>query len=102
MSNAAYNAPLRRGLKLALILAGHEMFGLRTSEIAKAANLPNSMVTRDLQALVEEGFVERLPSDENRWRLGPKLVQIAQAHVAGLARIERDLKEVAQRYSRTP
>lgn len=102
MSTGTYNAPLRRGLKLALILAGHEMFGLRVSEIAKAANAPDHMVLRDMQALEEEGFVERTPRDTERWRLGPKLIQIAQAHVAGLAKIDREMKEVAQRCARTP
>jgi DNA-binding IclR family transcriptional regulator len=102
MTRPAHNQPLRRGLKLALILAGHEMFGLRTSEIAKAANLPDHMITRDLQALLDEGFIERTPRDMERWRLGPKLIQVAQAHVAGLAKIDREMREVAQRCARDP
>jgi DNA-binding IclR family transcriptional regulator len=39
---------------------------------------------------------------EGRYRLGPAIVQLARAHEIDLARAERELAEMRQRYSRTP
>jgi DNA-binding IclR family transcriptional regulator len=100
--SAPDHAQTRRTLRIIVVLAGKEVFGLRTGEIAKAINELASTTTRVLAAMEHEGFCERLPNAEERWRLGPKLVQIAQAHVAGLATIERQISEVTNRYSRTP
>ena len=96
-------AQTRRALQIVLVLAGHEVRGLRTTEIAKALKLTaTSTATRDLQVMEDEGFVEHVPGDADKWRLGPKLVQIALAHMNGIARIEREINEVKQRFSREP
>lgn len=95
-------AQTRRALRTLLLLAGKETIGLRLSEVAKALDELPSTAARTLSALETEGFVERMPEADERWRLGPKLVQIAQAHVRGLSEAEQRIREVAQRYSRTP
>ena len=95
-------AQTRRAVQILLTLAGHEVRGLRTSEVAKSIHCIASTTTRDLQVLMDEGVVERVPDQADGWRLGPKLVQVAQAHVRGLARHRHELDEIEQRHSRTP
>lgn len=95
------NVPVRL-CKLIQILAGHEVEGLRNSEIAKAMNVSRSMVTRDLQALIDAGMAELVPGTTDRWRLGPKMIQIGLAHMEGMARLESRLQEIKQRYTRLP
>lgn len=92
----------RRFCRLVRLLAGKECEGLRPGEIATALNTHPSNITRDLQVLRDEGLVELVPGLEDRWRLGPTLVQIANAHVAGIARHQARLDEVRNRYSRVP
>lgn len=96
------NKNLRRACRYMLALGGHEVEGLRPKQIAEAVCASPSTVTRDLRVLLDEGFVERVPGMEDRWRLGPKLIQIALAHVQGVQRMSARLDEVRQRYSREP
>ena len=102
MSAATDQLQTRRALRIILVLAGHEVRGLRTGEIAAAVKESPSTTTRMLSAMVEEGVVEEMPDKKDGWRLGPKLVQIALAHTSGLAAIEQRVSEVTQRYSRAP
>jgi DNA-binding IclR family transcriptional regulator len=83
-------------------LAGHEVEGLRPGQIAAATGFGAATVTRDLRAMRAEGVVENVPGMEDRWRLGPKLVQIAMAHAQGIERVTGRLAEVKQRFSREP
>lgn len=102
MSDKQDQLQVRRTLRAVLVLAGHEVMGLRPTEIAKAIKESPSTVTRLMAAMEDEGFAERVPNRDEAWRLGPKLVQIARAHTAGLAEMQRQLDEVNQRYSRRP
>ena len=95
-------AQTRRAVQILLTLAGHEVRGLRTSEVAKAIHCIASTTTRDLQVLMDEGVVERVPGQLDGWRLGPKIVQISFAHTKGMARIQHQTDEVTQRFSREP
>jgi DNA-binding IclR family transcriptional regulator len=94
------NAAQQRVLKALMVLAGHELEGLAPAQVARALHTSQSNATRDLANLLESGLAERL--DSNRWRLSPRLVQIAKAHTEALARYEANLEEVKQRYSRLP
>lgn len=89
-------------------LAGHEFDGVSMTAIAAAwaqrvgkttANQKNN-IFRDLHNLKLAGYAEQLP-DSDLWRLGPKLVQIAQAHQTHVSRITSRFEEMQQRYSRT-
>lgn len=93
---------LRKACRYFTVLAGHEMDGLRPGQIAQGAGVSPATVTRDLRALQDEGFVEQIPTMQDRWRLGPKLIQIALAHTSALDRASTKLAEVTQRYSRQP
>ncbi|WP_099481880.1 hypothetical protein, partial [Stenotrophomonas maltophilia] len=61
-----------------------------------------STTLRNLQRLAEDGLVERSPFDQDNWRLSPRIVQIALAHQAEVAREERQLDDFKNRYSRSP
>lgn len=102
MSATPDNLNLRRACRYLRALAGHEFGGLRPKQIAEAVGASPSTVSRDLRVLLDEGIVEHVPGMEDRWRLGPKVVQIALAHTQGVERVSSRLDEVKQRYSREP
>lgn len=92
----------RRALRAQFVLQGHVVDGLRLKQIAEAlgTSLPNAL--RDLQVMAEEGIAERIPGNDERWRLTPKIVQIARATGEEFARHRAKLDEFEQRYSREP
>lgn len=96
----------QRILAVQTVLAGHEVNGLSLTEIANALaarsgkNQKNS-IFRDLHNLKLAGLAEQLP-DSDRWRLGPKLVQIAQSHQRYMERATAKLEETRQRYGCMP
>lgn len=89
-----------RGYKVLLLLAGNEFSGVAPGELAKAVGTSAGNVTRDLRILQDAGLAEPLPHDQKRWRLGPKLVQIANSFKAHLSEVQRRATEVEQRYTR--
>ncbi len=90
----------QRLLSIQIVLAGHEFNGLAPSEIANSVRTSASNVTHDLANLQEAGLAERVPALENRWRLGPKAIQMFRAHSLGMERIRAQVVEFQQRYSR--
>lgn len=102
MSATTYsNAPQERLLKLVFVLAGHEQHGLAPIEIAKALGAPRSTVLRDLNVMRNERCAEQIP-ETDRWRLGPRIVQVAIAFSNGISRARSKLDETEQRYTRQP
>lgn len=95
------NAAQQRLLKTILLLAGNEFSGLAPSDLAKALKTNPSNVTRDLANLKEAGLAEQL-HDTGRWRLGPKLIQIAMSFTDNVARSADRARELQQRYTRLP
>ena len=85
-----------------LAMAGREVLGVRNSELADAIEVSRPTISRDLAKLVECGMVEPLPTDQAKFRLGPKLIQVALAHQLGMELIQQKLEEVRQRYTRAP
>ncbi|HGM6612494.1 helix-turn-helix domain-containing protein [Stenotrophomonas maltophilia] len=88
--------------RLLFTLAGHSRTGLRLKPIADGIGESPSTTLRNLQRLAEDGLVERSPFDQDNWRLSPRIVQIALAHQAEVAREERQLDDFKNRYSRSP
>ncbi|HHA2933192.1 TPA: helix-turn-helix domain-containing protein [Stenotrophomonas maltophilia] len=88
--------------RLLFALAGHSRTGLRLKPIADGIGESPSTTLRNLQRLAEDGLVERAPFDQENWRLSPRIVQIALAHQAEVAREERQLDDFKNRYSRSP
>ena len=97
----AEKAPVHaRLMRLITVLSGHELEGLRAGDLAKTCHLPPYQITRDISALIDAGVVENVPGLSDRFRLGPKLIQIALAYQTGIARAQTRLQEVQNRYSR--
>ncbi|HHA2722735.1 helix-turn-helix domain-containing protein [uncultured Stenotrophomonas sp.] len=88
--------------RLLFALAGHSRTGLRLKPIADGIGESPSTTLRNLQRLAEDGLVERSPFGQDNWRLSPRIVQIALAHQAEVAREERQLDDFKNRYSRSP
>ena len=97
----------QRILTVLMTLAGREVDGVSLTEIAaalaeragKTVQSQRNSVHRDLNNLRHAGLAEQL-LDSDRWRLGPRVVQMALAHQRHLERTELKLAEVRQRYSR--
>lgn len=97
----------QRILAVLMALAGRETDGISMTEIATALEMragksPKSQrnnVHRDLQNLRHAGLAEQLP-DSDRWRLAPRVVQIASAYQRYIDRAAQRLDEVRQRYGR--
>ena len=90
----------QRVCNLIISLAGHEVNGVRNSELADALRVSRATISRDLAALEEIGITEQIPGLKERWRLGPKMIQVSRAHQEGMARIRHAVEEIDQRYSR--
>lgn len=93
---------MRWALQTIRLLAGREMDGLAPGEIAKSLQIHPANVTRFMRVLQDAGFAERLPWNEERWRLAPILVQIARAYEINIASAKERYDETTQRYSREP
>ncbi|MFO1404673.1 MAG: IclR family transcriptional regulator [Azonexus sp.] len=98
MSDRYLNEAQQRVLKLVVLMAGHEFDGVAPSALAKALDTNPSNITRDLANLAKAGFAERI-GDSDRWRLGPKVVQIAVSALAGMESISSRVSEYKQRYT---
>lgn len=88
--------------RLLFTLAGRSRNGLRLKPIADVIGESPSTTLRNLQRLAEDGLVERSPYDQDNWRLSPRIVQIALAHLAEVTREEQQLNDFKNRYSRSP
>ena len=101
MSEQYRNEAQQRILRVILCLAGHEVSGLAPGDIATALELNPSKVTRDLANLSLAGVAERIV-ETGRWRLGPRVPQIAVAMLNSLDRSQSKLDEIRQRFTREP
>lgn len=90
-----------RGYRVLILLAGNEFNGLAPGEIAKTLATNPSNITRDLSVLQAVGLAEQI-QETGRWRLGPKVVQIAVAFQRHLASAQARVSEIEQRYTRDP
>jgi DNA-binding IclR family transcriptional regulator len=105
MSNPTTNGsptPVQRAFRLIFAMQGQAFSGLRLKQLADALQATPSTVLRDLEALADEGVVERIPGRDEYWRLTPRLIQLALAHEQELVRLRARLDETEQRYSRIP
>lgn len=101
MSAAAPSASqTRRVLRLLFVLQGHGFNGLRLKQVAERLGASPSTAYRDLEVLAEEGMAERVPGQEDCWRLTPKLIQLAFAHQDETTRLADRVSEFQQRYTR--
>ncbi|MEW8494265.1 MAG: MarR family transcriptional regulator [Candidatus Thiodiazotropha taylori] len=89
-----------RSWKIAEILAGHEFEGVRNGELAESLNVSPATITTDLKELESGGIVERIPGMEDRWRMGPKVIQLFRSHTLGMERLHQKVTEMDRRYTR--
>jgi DNA-binding IclR family transcriptional regulator len=95
------NHAQQRILRVLLCLGGHEVNGLAPTEIANALSINQSTVTRDLANLSLAGVAEPIQGS-TRWRLSPRVPQIALAMLDTIAGAGQRLDEVRNRYTRLP
>lgn len=95
------NAAQQRVLRLVGILAGHELHGLAPTHLAESLEVSAGTITRDLHNLKSVGMAEQI-QETGRYRLAPKLVQIAIGHMTAMNRAEQQLGEIKQRFTRQP
>ena len=98
MSERYRNEAQQRLCQTILLMAGKEFDGVQPSALAKALGTNPSNVTRDLWNLQKAGFVERV-GNSDRWRLGPKLVQIAINFQHFFQQAQAHVLEMKQRYT---
>lgn len=97
MSEKYTNAAQQRILRTLLILAEHALDGVTPGEIARQlATLPSN-TTRDLANLRLAGLAEVMAN--GRWRIAPRLVELALALQRSLDSAQRRLEETRRRYS---
>ena len=68
---------IQRTLAVMHTMAGHEVHGISPGELAKIIDTSQSNITRILANLKHAQYAEHLPSNNSRWRLAPRFVQIA-------------------------
>jgi DNA-binding IclR family transcriptional regulator len=91
----------RRIVQTILCLAGNELMGLSTVDVQRALNLKHaSVVTRDLQVLLDMGIAEKI-QETGRWRLAPRMIQIARDYEVNIAKASAKVRELEQRYTRS-
>lgn len=98
MNERYRNEAQLRQCRMILLLAGKEFDGVQPSALAKALDTNPSNVTRDLANLEEAGFAERI-GDSDRWRLGPKVVQVAINFQQAFQQTQSRVSEMQQRYT---
>lgn len=93
------NTAQQRVLRTLTMLCGHELDGLAPGEIAKALRCAPPNTTRDLANLREAGLAECLES--GRWRVTPRVAQMAFAVAKSLDDARARVDEITQRYTRS-
>lgn len=94
------NSSQQRILKVVLTMFGHEIDGLPPGQLAKLAGITPGEATRDLDNLMQAGFVEPLPQG-NAYRITPMVGQKAMAILHTLDRAAKRVDETRNRYTRT-
>lgn len=97
MSAIETGSAQRRSYKIILLLAGHEFDGMANADVASALNANQATTLRDLQVMQDVGLAEQI-EQTGRWRLGPKLVQIALRYQVQMGRAEDRLNETRRRF----
>lgn len=95
------NSSQQRILKVVLTMFGHEIDGLPPGQLAKLAGITPGEATRDLDNLMQAGWVEEVLGCKS-YRLSPMIGQRALAILNTIERATRRLEDTRNRYTRTP
>ncbi|MBS0212340.1 MAG: helix-turn-helix domain-containing protein [Proteobacteria bacterium] len=102
MTTPTAGQPVHRAFAILFALQGHSFQGLRLTQVAQAIRASAPTALRTLEVLAQAGIAERIPGDEQSWRLSPRLVQVAIAHHDEAQRLHRSVDEFDRRYTRLP
>lgn len=91
------NDAQQRVCMIFLALAGQELDGLSQVQIAETIGSTSGRVHHDLRNMASQNMVEKL--DSNRWRLGPRTVQIALDYQSAMQRMFARAEETKARFS---
>lgn len=92
-------ATAERSLEILRILERNFAHGYTPGDLAKAAGLSASMVTRHVATLEAKGFAERIP-ETGRIRLSHRLAQVALQVLGSLDGAAARIEESKQRLTR--
>ena len=93
------NSSQQRILKVVLVMFGHEIDGLAPGQLAKLADIKPSEATRDLDNLMQAGWVEPVVGG-NTYRIAPMIGQKSLAILHNIERNARRVDETRNRYTR--
>ena len=93
------SAQVQRVLTTVELMAGHEVEGVEPKQLAVELNTSAADVTRILANLSEAGWAERLPSNDKRWRLHKKPVQLSNTVDHNMKTVLRNLQLESNNYS---
>lgn len=93
------NSSQQRILKVVLAMFGHEIDGLQPGQLAKLAGITASQATRDLDNLMQAGWVELIPQG-SAYRITPRIGQKAMEILHTLDRAASRVEETRNRYTR--
>ncbi len=93
------NSSQQRILKVVLAMFGHEIDGLAPGQLAKLAGITAGNATRDLDNLMQAGWVELVPQG-NAYRITPRIGQKAMAILHTLDRASQRVEETRNRFTR--
>lgn len=94
------NSSQQRILKVVLSMFGHEIDGLAPGQLAKLAGIKPGEATRDLDNLMQAGWVEPVPQG-NAYRLTPMVGQKAMSILHTIDRAAKRVEETRNRYTRS-
>lgn len=89
-----------RVLRLIEVLAGHEVFGRRLTDVAHDMGVEPHTARRDLQSAIAAGWARQ--SEDGLYRLATKPVQICTSVTWGLKQAGDAIREIEQRYTVMP
>lgn len=90
---------IQRTLAVIHVMAGREVHGISPSELARVIDTSQANITRILANLKHANYAEHLPSNNSRWRLAPRLVQIANTVEANIKQSVQQLDIDQRNYS---
>ncbi|MEI8705191.1 MarR family transcriptional regulator [Pseudoalteromonas sp. B62] len=98
MSDQYISSTMQRGLSAIKALSGYEADGLRPGELAKRLNITQSQATAVIKNLIQAGFAEHCPWDQNKVRLGPALITLANSAQLAITQRSQQLEQDRRNY----
>lgn len=91
---------VQRTLRIVKVLAGHEITGMSPTLIAEQVETTKSNVTRAIANLELIQWVERVPGNDEKFRLSAGMVQIANTVAANFHQALLQLQQDQHNYNR--